>query len=281
MRNYASRHLTSVGLAVLMASTLTGTRIHAEGEPPLSWQSDDYAAIDRAFSVPYPRTTTKGSFLFSIEHRAFEPVNEDPGQNLLGFDSGNLKIGIGLRYGITDEVDVGVRRFNGTVDLFDVYEFDLRMQVQSEASSMLDFSFQTGGTWFDEPEKSDFFGFYGMMTIGKTLADRTYITAGVLHHTESTGPMKTEADETSSSAALFSANFLVRTGLAIVAEFSLPVNGYDSGYGTWAIGPKLQTWGHSFAIVFSNSQFISYDGLSAGSERSNDPVFGFTITREL
>jgi hypothetical protein len=45
---------------------------------------------------------------------------------------------------------------------------------------------------------------------------------------------------------------------------------------------KIITNRHTFALIFSNSQYITADGLVANTNRGiHDVILGFTITREF
>ncbi|MBI2440927.1 MAG: hypothetical protein HYV35_06095 [Lentisphaerae bacterium] len=252
-----------------------------ENAEPFSWDAERYARADRAFSVLYPRTIEKHHVLLSLDHRAFTPVDDHPGRNLLGFDTGNLKIGLGLRYGLLDNLDLAVGRYNGTTDDFDVYEFSLRCQVVNEQKNGFDGAFVLGLSAFDEPEREDFYGTYAELLAGKTFFRRLYPTVGIMHHSESTGIGKTADDDQSSLAVATTLNALLVDRLALVSEWSFPVAGYNAGYPAWVVGLKYSTWGHSFSLVLSNTQNISSDGLVAGSDRLARPIIGFTITRLL
>ena len=62
------------------------------------------------------RTTRRGALIFVLDHRTWKTFTEDPFRNFLGFDNGQLKIGLAARYGIFDCLDVGLQRINGTAD---------------------------------------------------------------------------------------------------------------------------------------------------------------------
>ncbi len=270
--------LTPITIAITL---LLGSRVLTYSSEDISWTDKPFRNVDRAFATDFARTVSKGAWMFSIDHRASEALDDEPLQNFLGFDSGNLKIGMGLRYGVEDRIDLGIARYNGTFDAFDVYQFDTRVRMLNEEDAAFDLGFRSGLSWYDETEKSDFSGFFGGFTLGKTLRSRIHLTLGILHHTESTGQGKTEADPDHSTALSGSINILLGERWTLTAEASGSIDGYDAGRTMWAAGPRLITKGHSFAIVVSNSQNISLDGLAAGSDVDSDPLFGFTITRRM
>lgn len=273
--------LVRMGLTGLVAVVAVAPAKTRADEDPLHWDAEHYAPADRAFAVPYPRTVERHRLVFSIDHRAFTPLNEHPAQSLLGFDDGNLKIGLGLRYGVCETLDLSATRFNGTTDSFDTYEFVLRYQIAREQRHGLDGAIVAGFSAFDEPKEEDFYGAYAAAHVGKTVLRRLYPTVGVLHHSDSSGPGKTADDAESSTALVATLNGLVVNRLALVAEGSVPVAGFEVGEPAWAAGPKYSSYGHTFSVVISNTQNISADGLAAGADRLDHPVIGFTITRRL
>ena len=236
---------------------------------------------DRAFVLRYPRTVPVYDFQISIDHRAFAALDDNPGRDLLGLDSGNLRIGLGVTYGLLDGVDVGVTRYNGTTEPFDVYEFIARWQVLSEQEDSFDLTLSAAASMFDETDRSDEYAGSGSVVAGKTWAGRVYSTVGALYHGDSHGPEKLTEDDSHSLAVLATLGLALSPSVSLVTEWSIPVEGYEGDAAAWAVGPKFLTEGHTFSLTVSNTQNISLDGLAAGSDRWSDPVIGFTITRQL
>ncbi|MBI9092101.1 MAG: hypothetical protein JEZ12_23055 [Desulfobacterium sp.] len=67
-----------------------------------------------------------------------------------------------------------------------------------------------------------------------------------------------------------------------MVEISANVSGYGSDNPQVRAGLKLFTHRHTFAIVLSNTQYMSAGGVVSNTEHDfGDAVLGFTITREL
>ena len=275
---HAHRRCRIAVIAMLCVSIITA--LAPESASAEEWNADEYSNSDRMFSIRYPKTVTYDTFVFSIDHRAFAPVDEDPFENLLGFDSGNMKIGLGLRFGLFEKMDIGLSRFNGTTETFDVYEFSARFQALSDADSFCDLAVVAGAAWFDDTVDSDEFHAIGEVHAGRSFGNRIYLTAGGIFHSGSSGMTRKPTDDAHSVALALSASLHLNPNLAIGGEASVPIDGFDDGEPFWAIGPRFATWGHTFSLVLSNSQGISTDRLSAGAS-GRDPIFGFTITREM
>ena len=113
---------------------------------------ENQARIERIISVPLPRTSRKKAMSYVIEHRTSESINRDTFHSFLGFDSGNIKIGIGVLYGLTDWIDISAYRSNGTVERFDTYQFTARTQLLKEKDEVFDVAILFGGPYLQLEE---------------------------------------------------------------------------------------------------------------------------------
>ncbi|MDA1086412.1 MAG: DUF5777 family beta-barrel protein [Verrucomicrobia bacterium] len=246
----------------------------------LVWNSKNRVWVDRAISVPLPRTLPMGHLQYVIEHRNRTPVDQDPFDNFLGFDSGNLKIGFELRYGLLDNLDISIYRQNGTVEIFDTWQYAMRYQPLNEQDHFIDAAILGGLTVFTVQNGEDASGGFGGLLIGRSFSKYLYASVGGLSHSDSTSFAKTLKDEDESAAVPGSITAHLKPGFALVAETSIPVDGYDAGSVAWAGAAKFITHGHTFSIVAGNTQYTSLDGLAAGTSFPDDEVvLGFSITR--
>lgn len=250
------------------------------GTGALMWGEGNQVWIERAISVPLPRTVPMGRLQYVIEHRNRTPVDDDPFDNFLGFDNGSVKIGLGLRYGLLDNLDISIYRINGTVERFDTWQYGARYQPLREESQIVDAAVIGGVTVFTLDDEEDATGGFGGLLIGRSFTRYFYASLGGLYHSNSSSFQKTAADEKDSTALLGSVIVRLSQGFALVAETSVPLDGYDAGSVAWAGGLKFITLGHTFNIVAGNTQYISLDGLAAGTSfDDNEVVLGFSITR--
>ena len=79
-----------------------------EVNPERDWESPNYPRIDRVVNLLTTSPTRKHALLFTIDHRSFEVAfMKNFFRDWFGFDSGSLKIGIGLRFGILEDLGIG------------------------------------------------------------------------------------------------------------------------------------------------------------------------------
>jgi hypothetical protein len=65
-----------------------------------------------------------------------------PGRTRL--DAGGLKIGLALRYGILDDLEVGVQRVSNGVDIFDTCQFDAKYRALHADRFFVDVAVRAG-----------------------------------------------------------------------------------------------------------------------------------------
>jgi hypothetical protein len=248
----------------------------------LSADPDAHTCPDRAFALFLPRTIEPHSFLLTIEHRTSAPAFDHPFRDFLGFDNGGLKIGLGFRWSPVNNFDVGLRRFNNVFEPWDTYEFDGRYQLLKERDHLIDGAIIGGATWFYQYTGQDASGFYGAALAGRSFWDQSYLSAGIMFHTKSTYMTKTVADKSASVAVPLSLIVSTPIGLSVLAESFIPLSGYYSaGKPSLTAGLKYATYHHTFSLLFSTTQYTSFDGAVTGSDHSNKPGAGFMITRKF
>ncbi len=272
------------------------------------WYSDAYPGQDRIINIHTAETTRKQSFLMVFDHRTYQPFTSDDWfHDLLGFDSGNLRIGLELRYGILDTLDVGLKRLNGGPVPYDVYELDLKWRVlqtfmPDRKPTDFDFALRAGGTWFPQKNFKDSAGGYAQLLASGVVFNRWKIGFGALFHSNSSSEYKRVADDDWSFAVAHMSEIRVLEWLAFDLEVAYAVAGYaergpwdtlsrqdalksgdyEPTYPNVSLGTKFITNRHTFTIVITNNPFITADGIVANTARNyDDIVIGFTISREL
>lgn len=250
---------------------------------------------DRGLNILTARATRPMALTFVIDHRPYMELAgneaEDVFFDYLGLDGGNLKIGLGLRFGILEGLDVGIYRLNdgGTVP-FDTYEFDVRYAFLNQERFFVDVAVRAGLSWFSQKDADDAVGGYGEIFIDRIFFDMLLIGAGFQFHSDSSSDVKTRDDTPYSGAVLGVIEWRMIKQLALVAEVAASVLGYGSEYGNakrpsipgFSMGLKILTHRHTFALMVSNTQFINADGIVSNSWRDfSDILFGFQILREF
>jgi len=246
------------------------------------FESTNWPVVDRGINVLKPSTLRKHSLLFLVEHRTRKQFDRDSFQDLAGFDAGGLKIGLGLRYAWLDNFETGFYRLNGTNEIFDTYEFDAKYRLLRQQDHGIDLAARAGVSWFSQGKVEDASGFFGQLLLGRRVNGHLRLGSGVLLHTESSSELKTLSDEEHSVAVPVQLEVRINGRIAWEVEAVTPVAGFKAPHPVISTSLKIFTWRHTFNLVVSNSQYMSSDGIVAGSHRSGDDVvIGFCITREF
>jgi Membrane bound beta barrel domain (DUF5777) len=254
--------------------------------PAAGWYGKGFPEPVRVLALPTARTVRKGGFDFVIDHRASQAIYNkdskhpwaDMGNNFLGFD-GSLQVGLGLRYGVIDDLDVGIYRAGTSAT--DTYEFDVRYRALSQDVAGIDVGVRGGLSWFSQPSASDAHGFYGQILATRLLLNRVLITAGWLYHSNSTNDRKYNEDRAWSTAGAVGVEARLAAAVALDAEFVSCVAGYCSKKPAFSAGVKYLTSRHTFALVCGNTQYLTADGYLTNTDRAwSKLVIGFNITRE-
>ncbi len=242
---------------------------------------DERAATDRTINLLGPRPIEEGSLLFVVTHRARQSVGERTGHDFFGLDAGGVKIGLGLRWSPVGNLDVGVFRVNGTAEIFDSVEWDVRSLVFGQEHVGVTLGLRAGVSWFVQRDLEDASGAFGQVILGRTFG-RLGLTAGVLSHTDSSGDRKASTDDDWTVAAFVAGEVRLAPGLTLAAEVVPPLGGYHEAHPTTSLGVKVYTHGHTFSLVLSTTQYGSADGVITGAWRTwDEPIVGFAITRDI
>ncbi len=258
-------------------------KIEAVGKE-LQWDSPDFPRIDRVVNIQTASTTRRHAFLFTIDHRAWQTFTDHPMGDLMGFDVGAMKIGLGLRFGLFDRFDVGLLRLNGTLADYniDTYDFDGKYHLLRQATHHVDVAVRGGVTWFNVAGLPDRSAFFTQLLVNRELSGRVRIGSGVLYHSDSYNDTKLSSDPKHSAAIPATVEVRVLPWLALNGEVAATVSGYGSDFPAFSASAKMLTRRHTFSLVFSNTQYLGPGGIATGSARgAGGLIFGFTIVREL
>jgi len=222
----------------------------------------------------------KGELEFIIGHR-FGTINSGA-YNFFGWDAAYIRFG--LEYGLTSKLGIGVGRssFN---KIYDTY---LKYMVVRQSKG--------GGS----PITITTFGSIGFQTVDQELSlqSKMYYSAQVLMarkfssnfslqlsptfiHANQVDQMKENNDQ---FALGFQGRYKITRSLAINAEYFYRANPVSGGpyYDPIGIGLDIETGGHVFQLIFSNTQGMvdrTYVGQTDGNFFEGDIHFGFNITR--
>ena len=256
-------------------------------DPAAGWYGKAFPEPIRILALQTARVVRKGGFDFVLDHRSGSAIYDkdsnqpftDMWNNFLGLDGG-IQVGLGLRYGVIDNLDVGMYRA-GSSTKTDTYEFDARYQALHQEDMGIDLAARAGVTWFSQPNIEDAHGFYGQLLATRLVANRILVSAGWLYHSNSTNNTKYNEDKKWSTAGALGVEARLSPAVALDAEVVSCVAGYCSKNPAFSAGVKYITSRHTFALVCGNTQYITADGYLTNTDRQwNKMVIGFNITRE-
>ena len=234
------------------------------------------------------RTTRARALNLLVDHRTFQPFQTNAFRDWVGFDAGSLKIGLALRYGILDNLEVGVQRVSNGGDQYDTYQFDVKYWALHADRYLVDLAARAGATWYSEATRPDSAGGFAQLIVSRSLRERLWLSSGLYYHSNATNENRVDQNLQRPSGQAYALAIPVavevrlQTFLAWDAEASFNVAGYHAKYPVLSTAFKIITNRHTFALIMSNSQYIAADGVVANTIRGiHDLIVGFTITREF
>lgn len=228
-----------------------------------------------------------GNLNFVIQHR-FGQLNSGS-YNFFGLDNATLRLG--LDYGITDRLNVGIGR-SSYLKTFDAY-LKYKLLRQTEGAGM-PVSVSVLGTVTD----------YTQNIAGKdylTMKYRTAYSAQLLIARKITSALSlqvmptylhynlvpTAADKNDLFAVGVGGRLKFTKRMSIDAEYNILPTGQvvsSKVYNSFSLGWDIETGGHVFQLVFSNSQSMletQYLAQTTGTWGKGDIYFGFNISRNF
>lgn len=259
----------------------------AQGEQPMWRPGRDTVRLilplfrsGQAFNLPTTETLQKRNLELEISHRFFPPVHEN--NALYGLD-GPVAMRIGLNYALTDRLLFGTAVSNAT----NAYDFKLKYKLLEIPRKGLPVvvGLQGGFGWNTAVygrTKGDSKNFqaYGQLIVNTLLGKRLGI--GLVPSILTNGDV---ADSVTSERSLSVGGYLrfeVTRGFGLMGEWSPVVNGYRRGHNPAALGMEVNTGGHFFKILLTNSTWLNPSQYLAGSDyrfQADEWRLGFNITR--
>ncbi len=231
-------------------------------------------------------SSAKGALNFLIMHR-FGKLN-DGAYNFFGLD--NASIRLGLDYGITDRLAVGIGR-SSLDKTFDAY-FKYRLLWQTDGSSRIPLSVSLSGGLTNYtlrfPDKTYLNARYRTTYVTQLIAARKFSPAFSvqvvpvwLHY----NLVPTVNDKNDVFAIGAGARLKLTKRMSVTGEYNylLPdqVTSLDV-HNALSLAWEIETGGHVFQLVFSNSQAMTEPqaiARTAGRWNDGDVYFGFNVSR--
>ncbi len=250
-----------------------------------------------AFDLPTATSLQKWDVEFEISHR-FIPTTGSGHNDLYGLDGPvNMRLALGMALSNRMVVTVGRSNFSDNVDLGLKYRL---LQVRHERIPVL-LAVRAGGAWNSDPRYPEIssrskgnsrnFQGFGQVIINTLIRKRMGIglVPSYLYNSDIRWGKETGTTEIKDTFRLGTyVQFYVSPLWSILAEWSPYISGYKRLVGQennpLSFGIELETGGHFFKILLTNSQYLNTSQFLAGTDIAvdrNDWRIGFMITRLL
>ncbi|MDP4247394.1 MAG: DUF5777 family beta-barrel protein [Bacteroidota bacterium] len=228
----------------------------------------------------------KGAMVFLIQHR-FGALNSGS-YNFFGLDNAVLRLG--FDYGITDRLTVGIGR-SSYLKTYDGY-LKYKLLRQTEGPGAMPVSVSLLGIVNDytlnAPFESYINGMYHVSYVTQLLIARKFsrnlslqIAPTWLHY----NLQPTVNDKNDILALGIGGRMKINRRMSINAEYNYLPSGQvvsRPAYNSFSLGWDIETGGHVFQLVFSNSQSMvesQYITQTTGRWGKGDIYFGFNLSR--
>ena len=228
----------------------------------------------------------KGNLDFRILHR-FGLVNTGL-KNMFGLDQANMRMG--LDYGLTNNLTIGIGRSNVNKELDAFLKFRLLRQSTGERSSPFTIVIASGATLttlpYTDPSRDNHFSsrmaFFGEVIVGRKFSERFSFQITPMFVHRNLVPLAT--DENDAFVLGLGARFKLSRRVAFVADYHPIISGIDKDIyeSPLAIGFDIETGGHVFQLHFSNSQGMNEKAFITNTTEkwgNGDIRFGFNLSR--
>jgi hypothetical protein len=220
-----------------------------------------------------------------ILHR-FGPVNSGV-NNLFGLDQANIRLG--LDYGVTDRIMIGIGRSNVNKELDGFIKYRMLWQSTGKGGVPFSMTLVAGSTLnstpFDETRVNFFtsrLAYYGQLLIARKFSENftLQLTPGVVHIN-----LVTNASDANDIYSVgFGGRYKFSKRLAINWDYHYVLPGMlPAGYYNYAgLGFDIETGGHVFQLHATNSVGMNeraFIARNSGNISKFDIRFGFNISR--
>jgi opacity protein-like surface antigen len=258
-----------------------------EGEEPVNYATATFKD-SRIINVQSNETAAKGVLRFVISHR-FGRLS-DGAYELFGLD--NATIRLGLDYGITDQIQVGIARssFEKT------YEGNLKVKLLRQSSGgkvvPVSLTWYSGmyinGLRWDEPERENYFSSrisYAHQLIVTRKFSKSLSLAFMPSYLHD-NLVQTAEMNNDQFALGFGGRVKLTNRLSLNAEYHYRlikrIEENDPFNNSFSIGVDIETGGHVFQLHLTNSRGMfetAFIGETSGQWIDGDIFFGFNISR--
>jgi hypothetical protein len=241
----------------------------------------------RVINLQSVETVGKGNLDFRISHR-FGKLNSGA-NNFFGLDQSTIRLG--LEYGLTDVITVGVGRSSFEKYFDGFVKAKLLRQKKGNGQGMPLSVLLFGSTGltslrFDNPEQNDNFGarltYTTQLIIGRKFNERfsLQVSPTYIHR----NLVATSIEESDVYAVGAGGRTKLTKRLSFNAEYVYLLPGYTADHTTnsLSVGFDIETGGHVFQLHVSNSQGMTEQSFVARTTdqwTKGDIFYGFNISR--
>lgn len=230
------------------------------------------------FSAQLPTSDTLGRKMleFRFTHRFKTSTKEAGADNLYGLDAGAW-ISLGLAYGVTDWLDVGVRRTN---DLQDYEAYMKASLLRQKGRSPLAVSFYESFVRLDGPDLANRNRWTAQLVLARRIAE--WLSVTLVPSYVSTPDFLDEDVKRGTTAVGAAAEVRLKSYIAVTGEYIAQIGGVKAPYRSGTVGLQLRTANHAFHLLFTNARGTHTDVYLPGGDldwRHHEFRLGFNISR--
>lgn len=236
----------------------------------------------QAVNLPTATRLAAGEFEFEISHRFVPTINDGP-EYLYGFDGpANIRIALGYAFSDDGVVTLGRSNVHDNLDLnvrhtlLALRDTPLPLHVAARAGVAQNTSLGDRAAWDGHNTQAYAQIIFNTM-VGKSFA--LGVVPSYLHNSEPAC-----ADRQYSFTVGLHAQYYVSDLFNVLAEWNPTITGWRGTHNPVSLGIELETGGHFFKVILSNSDLLNPAQFLAGApDAFNDGRLriGFNITRIL
>jgi Membrane bound beta barrel domain (DUF5777) len=252
---------------------LWGRPVEAEGERPSPRTFQDAVLANLPTSDPIGARTLE--FLFV--HRFKAAATDAGSKGLYGLDSGAW-ISLSLAYGLTDTLDIGLRRTNLETD-YEGYAKWAFLQQES-GRSPVSISFRGSVSNVRETDRVNRTRWGSQLILARRFGDRLSLMAVPTYVTRTNG--LNAKDDRGTGALGVGAQMRLGSRYALTGEWIVQTSGVQAPFQSASLGFSVATAHHVFQLLVTNTQGHHTDLYVPGGDldaRDGEFRLGFNISR--
>ncbi len=239
--------------------------------------------MSRIANLPAPVNLKRGSMEILIQHRFLESIGSAGAGNAFGIDSG-ANIDLGVNFGLTDRLSVGVARtrFDQIVDLSGTFE----IRTSDESRWRMSLVGGVEGKRNFHEVYSPYLQLAGSMDFGRLRVSAVPTVAFNTRPEERLEfdlPGAINPDSNSTFSLGLGSDLALSRRLSLTAEYVPRLagfGGFDERRDHVAGGLVIRTWGHVFTILVGRSRDFTPSKYAVNAEES-EVSLGFNIYRRI